>query len=58
MIESVGFEVLKLKREKFAFLTLKGLNSGEFRELTTKEVNQLYALSQKNIKNNKIKNNQ
>lgn len=47
MIEAVGYEVLKLKREKIAFLTLKGLTSGEYRYLTPKEVNQLYALSQK-----------
>lgn len=46
MFESLGYEVLKLKREKIAFLTLKGLNSGDYRTLTPKEVNQLYALSQ------------
>lgn len=46
MIETVGFEVLKLKREKIGFLTLQGLNSGEYRRLTPKEVNQLFALSQ------------
>lgn len=47
MFESLGYKVLKLKREKIAFLTLKGLNSGEYRMLNSKEVNQLYALSQK-----------
>ena len=39
-------EVLKLKRERIAFLTLKGLTSGDYRMLTPKEVNQLYVLSQ------------
>ena len=48
MIESVGFEVLKLKRERIAFLTLSGLDSGEYRMLNPKEVSQLYALSQDN----------
>ena len=48
MIESVGFEVLKLKREKIAFLTLDGLKSGDYRTLNPKEVNKLYALSQDN----------
>ena len=47
MFESLGYKVLKLKREKIAFLTLKGLNSGEYRMLNSKEVNQLYELSQK-----------
>ncbi len=50
MFEAIGFEVLKLKREKIAFLTLKGLNSGEYRKLTPKEIKQLYALSQNNKK--------
>jgi len=45
MFEAVGYEVLKLKREKFAFLDLKGLSSGEYRHLTTKEVKTLYSLS-------------
>ena len=46
MFESLGYEVLKLKRERIAFLTLKGLTSGDYRMLTPKEVNQLYVLSQ------------
>ncbi len=45
MIESVGYEVLKLKREKYAFLTLKGINSGEYRKLTKKEVSLLYEIA-------------
>ena len=46
MFESLGYEVLKLKRERIAFLTLKGLTSGDYRMLTRKDVNQLYVLSQ------------
>ena len=45
MIEQVGFEVLKLKREKIEFLTLDGLNSGEYRQLNNKEVKKLYNLT-------------
>ena len=44
MFESVGFEVLKLKREKEAFFDLKDLQSGEFRKLTPKEVAKVYGL--------------
>ncbi len=44
MFEAVGHEVLKLKRERVAFLTLDGLASGEYRNLTIKEVKQLYGL--------------
>lgn len=50
MFESIGYKVLKLKRERIGFLTLKGLNSGEFRELNHKEVAKLYALSQEQSK--------
>lgn len=45
MFEAVGHEVLKLKREKIAFLNLQGLNSKEYRSLTIKEVKQLYNLT-------------
>lgn len=44
MFESIGYEVLKLKREKFAFLTLDGLKSGEYRKLSIKEIKKLYSL--------------
>lgn len=44
MFESVNHKVLKLKREKFAFLTLNGLASKDYRVLTFKEVKQLYNL--------------
>ena len=44
MFEAVGFDVLKLKREMFAFLNVNGLKSGEYRYLSIKEVKQLYSL--------------
>lgn len=47
MLESVGHPVLKLKRERFAFLTCEGMNPGEYRLLTPKEVKQLVALATK-----------
>lgn len=47
MFEAVGCEVLKLKREKLAFLDLAGLKVGEYRYLNPKEVKRLYALSVK-----------
>ena len=50
MIESVGYEVLKLKRDKIAFLTTNGLKSGEYRILSPKEVSKLYALANTNTK--------
>ena len=45
MFEAVNHEVLKLKREQIAFLTLEGLSSKEYRMLTPKEVKRLYNLS-------------
>ena len=44
MFESVGYEVLKLKRERVAFFDLKDLQSGEFRKLTPKEVAKVFSL--------------
>ncbi|MBQ7031530.1 MAG: rRNA pseudouridine synthase [Bacilli bacterium] len=44
LFEKLGYDVMKLTRCKFAFLTDDGLKSGEFRELTTKEVRLLYSL--------------
>ena len=44
MFAAVNHEVVKLKREKIAFLDLKGLKPGEYRYLTIKEVKKLYAL--------------
>jgi 23S rRNA pseudouridine2605 synthase len=45
MLEAVGHPVEKLKRERYSFLELKGLTTGEFRPLTPKEVKQLRALA-------------
>lgn len=42
MFNTLGFDVLKLKRETFSFLNLSGLTSGEYRNLTPKEVKILY----------------
>lgn len=42
MFETINFDVLKLKREAIAFLTLDGLKSGEYRRLSLKEVKKLY----------------
>ncbi len=44
MFEAIGYEVVALKREKYAFLTLEGLKSGEYRKLSIKEVKKLYSL--------------
>ena len=45
MFEAVNHEVLKLKREKYAFLDLTGLTSGEYRKLNHKEVSKLYEMT-------------
>lgn len=45
IMESIGHNVIKLKREAFGFLSLYGLKSGEKRILTTKEVKQLYNMA-------------
>ncbi len=47
MFETIGYHVIKLRRDRFAFLTVDDLKSGEYRELTVKEVKQLYGLIQK-----------
>ena len=44
MLEKVGSEVVKLKREKIAFLDLTGLKIGQYRKITIKEVKKLYSL--------------
>lgn len=44
MFESVGILVDKLTRLSFAGLNVKNLKSGEYRELSKKEVNVLYSL--------------
>lgn len=45
MFEAVGYDVVKLKRERVGFLTLGNLQSGEYRKLNTKEIKQLYDLA-------------
>lgn len=42
MFESLGYKVLKLKRERIAFLDVNDLKSGEYRILNPKEVKKLY----------------
>lgn len=42
MLGSLGYEVIKLKREKESFLDLSGLRVGEYRTLQPKEVKKLY----------------
>ena len=44
MLESIGLPVIKLTRERVAFLTVDKLKSGEYRKLNPKEVHQLYSL--------------
>ncbi len=46
MFEAIGTPVVKLKRERFAFLDLYGLAPGEYRELTKHEVKQLRVLAE------------
>lgn len=42
MFEAIGYEVLKLKRERISFLDVSNLKSGEYRLLNPKEVKKLY----------------
>ena len=42
LFESVGFLVDKLTRERIGIFNLEGLKSGEYRKLTTKEVQIVY----------------
>lgn len=42
MFQAVGFEVLKLKRERLAFFDVKDLKSGQYRMLSPKEVARVY----------------
>lgn len=50
MLEAIGHPVMKLKRERYGFLTLQGLSVGEMRELTPHEVKQLRTLSNSSSK--------
>ena len=44
IFESIHIDVMKLSRVGYAFLTLDGLKSGEYRQLSIKEIKKLYAL--------------
>lgn len=44
MFQLFKYDVVKLKRERYAFLDLSGLKSGESRKLSVKEVKILYSL--------------
>lgn len=44
IFDELGHSVSKLKRESYAFLNLGNLKSGEYRELSLKEVKKLYSL--------------
>ncbi|HEO8422323.1 23S rRNA pseudouridine(2605) synthase RluB [Niallia sp. FSL W8-0635] len=47
MFEAIGTPVMKLKRERYSFLNLNGLQPGDARELTAHEVKLLRAEAQK-----------
>lgn len=47
MFQSVGYKVIKLRREKYGNLNLKSLMPGEYRKLSIKEVKTLYSLCKK-----------
>lgn len=51
MLETIGFRVNKLKREKYSFITLKGLQPGKYRKLTREEVSKLKELALSNKDN-------
>jgi len=44
IFKELGHDVIRLKRTSYAFLTLEGLGSGEYRTLSIKEVKKLYSL--------------
>ncbi|WAA10519.1 pseudouridine synthase [Fervidibacillus albus] len=45
MFDAIGYPVLKLKRERYGFLTLDGLAPGQYRPLSPHEVKQLKILA-------------
>lgn len=47
MFESLGYKVLKLRRDRISFLDVNNLKSGEYRLLNPKEVKKLYNEVQK-----------
>ena len=42
IFKEMGYDVLKLKREKYGFLTLGNLKSGEYRKLKKYEIERFY----------------
>ncbi len=48
MVEAVGKRVIKLKRERYCILDLRGLKTGDYRRLTNKEVSVMYSMIRKN----------
>lgn len=44
IFESMGHKVIKLKREKYAFLDIEGISVGAYRSLTINEVKKIYNL--------------
>ena len=42
MFKALGYNVIKLKRERISFLTVDGLSSGDYRKLSIHEVKKLY----------------
>jgi len=44
LFKELGYEVIKLTRVSLDFLSIDGLKSGEYRELSLKEVKKLYSL--------------
>lgn len=49
MMESLGYPVTKLVREKYGSLTIKGLQPGDYRPLTPHEVKQMRFLATENV---------
>jgi len=49
MFEAIGYRVEKLKRERFGPLTLDGLNTGEYRQLSRREINKLLTFKKDKI---------
>ena len=47
IFDAMGHKVIKLKREKYAFLDISDLRIGEYRNLTLNEVKKLYNLKSK-----------
>ena len=55
MFEAIGNPVVKLRRERYGFLDLRGLQAGDARELTAHEVKQLRVLAENVQKNSRQK---